>query len=189
MQVTVQSFTWPILLCCNADGEEDREGMAMLQQASRLMKQVLLKGSPRSMSDADTAMFVDSGDDDSSQPRSQRQACPQDVPTPTVSDEPSEVVRPSRGRPDQVGASPIVQMIPSEMQISKGSRPLVTPMPPPPVQPIVPTHLPSDMPRPIFSLFGSFRFGCCPRPAKKASSAEERGRPGILSSLTPFSGA
>ncbi|KAK9843046.1 hypothetical protein WJX74_006165 [Apatococcus lobatus] len=87
--------------------EEDREGMAMLQQASRLMKQVLLKGSPRSVSDADTAMFVDSGDDDSSQPRSHPSGCPQDVPTPTVSDEPSEIVHPSQSGHEQVVMSPI----------------------------------------------------------------------------------
>ena len=119
----------------HAGWEEDREGLAMLQQASRLMKQVLLKGSPRSVSDADTAMFVDSGDDDSSQPPRSRHGCPQDVPTPTVSDEPSEIVHPSRAdRHEQVVAGPIVQMVPSQMQISNGSRPLVTPMPPPPIQ-------------------------------------------------------
>ncbi|KAK9858812.1 hypothetical protein WJX84_000664 [Apatococcus fuscideae] len=119
---------------------EGGRGIPSLEQAEEMlarhpgammaaMAQVLLKGSPRSVSDTDTAaVFVDSGDDDSSQPRSNQQGCPRDVATPTVSDEPhSDRVRP-RGqgeRNEQVMAAPIVQMIPSQMQGSKGSRPLV----------------------------------------------------------------
>ena len=127
----------------------------MLQQASRLMKQVLLKGSPRSVSDTDTAaVFVDSGDDDSSQPRSNQQGCPRDVATPTVSDEPhSDRVRP-RGqgeRNEQVMAAPIVQMIPSQMQGSKGSRPLVTPCVPHPSAHPCPGPLLPFSPSPDFS--------------------------------------
>ena len=137
----------------DADGpaEEDKEGVAMLQQASRLMKQVLLKGSPRSVSDTDTGgMFMDSGDDDSSQLRSRPVGRVGDMPTPTASDEPSDGVH-LHAKHEQVVPAPIVQMVPSEMQFSKGSRPLVTPMPPDPLDPRPRPVLPFSAPPHFFS--------------------------------------
>ena len=131
----------------------------MLQQASRLMKQVLLKGSPRSVSDTDTAaMFVDSGDDDSSQQRLHPPGRLGEAPTPTASDEPCDIVHvqsASRERNEQVvAAAPIVQMIPSEMQFSNGPRPLVTPMPQPfqPFSPLPPVHPALSVHTPFFPL-------------------------------------